>query len=157
MKASKYLTPAWDSDAIRLACCGPLAVRSSISMLNCGLKTASNSFLSSARSGMPTTILPSFFASCRVLSHSFFQSDCARRSPTEPQRKDAARVDQMKPYLLRKKIGMSFLLLFYACRCKCFLCRRPGEVANELSRRSRSGPHDGSDVRCVVLDFYGRQ
>src|SRR5439155_6327354 len=156
MKASKYLTPAWYSDAIRLAFCGPLAVRSSISMPNCGLKTASNSFLSSARAGIPTTILPSFFASCRVLSHSLFQSDCARRSPTEPQRNDAVRADQMKRYLFRKNIGMCFLLLLDACCRKYFLCHGRGEVADELPGCFRSGPrrYDGGGVSCVVLDFW---
>src|SRR4030095_13002094 len=140
MKASKYLTPAWYSDAIRLAFCGPLAVRSSISMPNCGLKTASNSFLSSARAGMPTTILPSFFASSISVSNFFLQQDGARRSPTEPQRKDAARANQMKPYLPRKNIGMCFLLLLDACCCKYFLCPGPGEEADEPPRRFRSGP-----------------
>src|SRR5512132_1858730 len=132
MKASKYLTPAWYSDAIRLAFCGPLAVRSSISMPNCDLKTVSNSFLNSARAGIPTTILPSFFASRRVLSHSFFQSDWARRSPTEAQRNDAARANQMKRYLFRRNIGICSLLLSNACCCKYFLCHGPGEEADEL-------------------------
>jgi hypothetical protein len=68
-----------------LAFCGPLAVERSISIPNFGLNPASSSFLSSARAGIPTTITPSFLASCRLLSHSFFQSNCACAVRVAPQ------------------------------------------------------------------------
>src|SRR5258708_19601136 len=85
MKPSKFLTPAANSAAILLAFCGPLAVERSISIPNLGLNTASSSFLSSARAGIPTTITPSFLASCRLLSHSFFQSTCDCAAPATAQ------------------------------------------------------------------------
>ena len=110
MKASKYLTPALYSAAILLAFCGPLATSSSISTPNFGLKTASNCFLSSGRAGMPTTILPSRLASCRLFSHSFFQSVCASALPTDPKKNRAKRATEMKRHLFRAEKSISFLL-----------------------------------------------
>src|SRR4029077_5971575 len=115
---------------MRLALRGPGADTSSASRPNFCFNTVSISFLSSLAGGMAITILPSFFAASRILSHSAERFASAARASVL-QTKVTARMPLKEKYFLS-----IFRLHLSEHRLKALLT-----TWNGRSKRDESGPH----------------